>query len=55
LALRADFVNALNHPSLGLPDQIVGTSNFGEINGSTQNGGVAVAPRSGQLSAVFTF
>ncbi len=55
LELRADFVNALNHPSLGLPDQVVGTANFGQINASTQNGGVAVAPRSGQLSAVFSF
>ena len=55
LALRADFVNALNHPSLGLPGQTLGAANFGEINAATQNGGVAVAPRSGQLSAVFTF
>jgi len=55
LELRADFVNALNHPSLGIPDQVVGTANFGQINASTQNGGVAVAPRSGQLSAVFSF
>jgi Carboxypeptidase regulatory-like domain len=55
LELRADFVNALNHPSLGLPDQVFGTANFGQINASTQNGGVAVAPRSGQLSAVFSF
>jgi hypothetical protein len=55
LALRADFVNALNHPSLGIPDQVMGTANFGQINGSTLGGGVAVAPRSGQLSAVFTF
>jgi hypothetical protein len=55
LDLRADFVNALNHPSLGLPGQVLGASNFGEINAATQNGGVAVAPRSGQLSAVFSF
>ena len=55
MALRADFVNALNHPSLGLPGQKLGASNFGQINYGTQNGGVAVAPRSGQLSAVFTF
>jgi hypothetical protein len=55
LDLRADFVNALNHPSLGLPGQVLGAANFGEINASTQNGGVAVAPRSGQLSAVFSF
>jgi Carboxypeptidase regulatory-like domain len=55
LALRADFVNALNHPSLGLPGQSYGAANFGEINAATQNGGVAVAPRSGQLSALFSF
>jgi hypothetical protein len=55
LELRADFVNALNHPSLGIPGQTLGAANFGEINGATQNGGVAVAPRSGQLSAVFSF
>jgi hypothetical protein len=55
LELRADFVNALNHPSLGIPGQTMGAANFGEINAATQNGGVAVAPRSGQLSAVFTF
>jgi hypothetical protein len=55
LDLRADFVNAFNHPSLGLPGQVLGAANFGEINAQTQNGGVAVAPRSGQLSAVFSF
>jgi len=55
LELRADFVNALNHPSLGIPGQTFGAPNFGEINNATQNNGVAVAPRSGQLSAVFTF
>jgi len=55
LELRADFVNALNHPSLGLPGQVLGAANFGEINAQTQNGGVSVAPRSGQLSAVFSF
>ena len=55
MELRADFVNALNHPSLGLPGNVLGASNFGEINNATQNGGVAVAPRSGQLSAVFSF
>jgi hypothetical protein len=55
LELRADFVNALNHPSLGIPGQQLGGPNFGEINAATQNGGVAVAPRSGQLSALFSF
>jgi hypothetical protein len=55
MELRADFVNALNHPSLGIPGQIFGAANFGQINNATQNNGVAVAPRSGQLSAVFTF
>jgi len=55
LEVRADFVNALNHPSLGLPGQTLGGANFGEINAATQNGGVSVAPRSGQLSARFSF
>jgi hypothetical protein len=55
LELRADFVNALNHASLGLPGNVLGGNNFGQINNATQGGGVAVAPRSGQLSAVFSF
>lgn len=55
LQLRSDWVNALNHPSLGIPGQTFGGNNFGEINNNTQNNGVAVAPRSGQLSARITF
>jgi hypothetical protein len=55
LELRADFVNALNHPSLGIPGQTLGGANFGEINAATLGGGVSVAPRSGQLSARVTF
>jgi hypothetical protein len=55
LELRSDWVNALNHPSLGIPGQTFGASNFGEINEATQNAGVAVAARSGQLSARITF
>jgi hypothetical protein len=55
LELRADFVNALNHPSFNTPGQIQGASNFGEINNATLGNGVAVAPRSGQLSARVTF
>ncbi|MGA9184798.1 MAG: carboxypeptidase-like regulatory domain-containing protein [Candidatus Acidiferrales bacterium] len=55
LELRADFVNALNHPSLNIPGQSLGGSNFGEINNGTLGNGVAVAPRSGQLSAKVTF
>jgi hypothetical protein len=53
--LRSDWVNALNHPSLGVPGQNFGGSNFGEINEGTQNNGVTVAARSGQLSAKITF
>jgi hypothetical protein len=53
--LRSDWVNALNHPSLGVPGQTFGGSNFGEINEGTQNNGVTVAARSGQLSAKITF
>lgn len=55
LQLRSDWVNALNHPSLGIPGQTFGGSNFGQINDATQNNGVAVAARSGQLSAKITF
>jgi hypothetical protein len=55
LELRSDWVNVFNHPSLGIPGQTFGAANFGEINAATQNGGVAVAPRSGQLSARVTF
>jgi hypothetical protein len=55
LELRADFVNALNHPSLNIPGQTFGAANFGQINAATLGNGVAVAPRSGQLSARVTF
>jgi hypothetical protein len=55
LELRSDWVNVFNHPSLGIPGQTFGAANFGEINAATQNGGVAVAPRSGQISARVTF
>ena len=55
LELRSDWVNALNHPSLNRPGNVLGASNFGQINNATQGNGVAVAPRSGQLSARVTF
>ena len=55
LQVRSDWVNALNHPSLGIPGQTFGGNNFGEINNATQGNGVAVKPRSGQLSARITF
>ena len=55
LQLRSDWVNVFNHPSLGIPGNTLGGNNFGEINAATQGGGVAVAPRSGQLSARITF
>jgi hypothetical protein len=55
LQLRSDWVNALNHPSLGIPGQTFGGNFFGEINNSTQGNGVSVAPRSGQISAKITF
>ena len=55
LQLRSDWVNALNHPSLGIPGQTFGGTNFGLINNNTQGNGVAVKPRSGQLSARITF
>ncbi len=55
LELRSDWVNALNHPSLNIPGQSFGGANFGQINNATLGHGVAVAPRSGQLSAHLTF
>jgi hypothetical protein len=75
LELRADFVNALNHPSFQAPHSDIGSacavaggaaipcgsSNFGIIDASApgfgpgNSNGIAVAPRSGQLSARFTF
>jgi Carboxypeptidase regulatory-like domain len=55
MELRSDWVNALNHPSLNRPGNSLGGANFGQINNATQGNGVAVAPRSGQLSARVTF
>ncbi len=55
LELRSDWVNVFNHPSLNLPGQTFGAANFGQINDATLGNGVAVAPRSGQLSARVTF
>ncbi len=58
LEMRADFVNVFNHPSLAYPGTTLGAANFGLINSATGpggSGGVAVAPRSGQLSAHITF
>lgn len=57
LELRSDWVNALNHPSFNPPatdtsSSEFGTANFGVINNAS---GAAVAPRSGQLSAVVRF
>jgi len=45
----------LNHPSLNRPGNSLGGANFGQINNATQGNGVAVAPRSGQLSAKVIF
>ncbi len=53
--LRSDWVNVFNHPSFNTPGNTFGGNNFGEINEATQGGGVTVAPRSGQLSAVVRF
>jgi hypothetical protein len=54
--LRADFVNALNHPSFQPPHSDVNSpANFGVIDSSLTAGGTTVAPRSGQLAARFTF
>jgi hypothetical protein len=56
LQLRADFVNALNHPSFQPPNgDISSGSKFGVITPDETAGGTTVAPRSGQLSARFSF
>ncbi|HZR57867.1 MAG TPA: TonB-dependent receptor [Terriglobales bacterium] len=55
LEIRSDWVNVFNHPSFGIPGQVFGGSNFGQINNATLGNGVAVAARSGQLSARITF
>jgi hypothetical protein len=79
LQLRADFVNALNHPSFQPPNLNIQSrpntstkasgllpcatnptapgcqTGFGYITSSETAGGTTVAPRSGQLSARFSF
>jgi hypothetical protein len=68
LEFRSDWVNVFNHPSFTNPGDacnlgtngvcIPGANNFGLVtaNSSTsQEGGIAVAPRSGQLVARITF
>jgi hypothetical protein len=55
LQLRADFVNALNHPSFQPPQGDISQGNFGMIDSSLTGNGTTVAPRSGQLGARFTF
>src|SRR5882762_1669114 len=55
LQLRADFVNVLNHPSFEPPQRDITQGNFGRIDGSLTANGTTVAPRSGQLSARFSF
>jgi Carboxypeptidase regulatory-like domain len=55
LELRADFVNALNHPSFQPPQGDISKGNFGQIDSSLTASGTTVAPRSGQLSARFSF
>ncbi len=53
--LRADFVNALNHPSFQPPQGDISKGDFGMIDSSLTGNGTTVAPRSGQLGARFTF
>ena len=56
LELRSDWVNVLNHPSFNRPNNDLGNpAEFGLIDTTSQSGGIAVAPRSGQLSARVTF
>src|SRR5581483_1498756 len=35
LEIRSDWVNVFNHPSFGIPGQVFGGSNFGQINNAT--------------------
>jgi Carboxypeptidase regulatory-like domain len=55
LELRSDWVNIFNHPSLNIPGQSFGGSNFGQINDATLGSGVTVGARTGQLSARISF
>jgi hypothetical protein len=56
LQLRADFANVLNHPSFQAPHNDVNNpANFGIIDSALTANGTTVAPRSGQLSARFSF
>jgi len=55
LQLRADFVNAFNHPSFQPPQGDISQANFGQIDRSLTANGTTVAPRSGQLGARFSF
>jgi hypothetical protein len=55
LQVRADFVNAFNHPSFQPPQGDISQGNFGRIDSSLTANGTTVAPRSGQLGARFTF
>jgi hypothetical protein len=55
LEVRADFVNVFNHPSFQAPHNDINQANFGIIDSSLTGNGTTVAPRSGQLSARFTF
>ncbi len=55
LELRSDWVNVFNHPSFGPPNSTFGTSGFGLLSSAAPNGGITVAPRSGQLSARISF
>jgi hypothetical protein len=59
MELRADFVNALNHPSFNFPDsnlsdqQNIGATNYTRNIGVISS--VTVAARSGQLGAYISF
>jgi hypothetical protein len=55
LEVRSDWVNIFNHPSLNIPGQTFGGSNFGEISNATLGNGVTVGARTGQLSARISF